>query len=59
MKKLFTAIAAVSLLCAHAMATEVKFATEATYPPFEFMTDKMNLPGLISNWHKRFVLKPS
>ena len=45
MKKLFTAIAAVSLLCAHAMATEVKFATEATYPPFEFMTDKNEFAG--------------
>lgn len=45
MKKLFTAIAAVSLLCAHAMAAEVKFATEATYPPFEFMTDKNEFAG--------------
>ena len=45
MKPVFAALAALTLLSANAMATEVKFVTEATYPPFEFMTDKNEFSG--------------
>ncbi|MFC3912698.1 transporter substrate-binding domain-containing protein [Pseudaeromonas sharmana] len=44
--KLFHAAAlAMSLFSVQALATEVKFATEATYPPFEYMTDKNEFAG--------------
>ena len=45
MTKFFCALLACSVLSANAMAAEVKFATEATYPPFEFMTDKNEFSG--------------
>lgn len=45
MKPVFATLAALTLLSANAMATEVKFVTEATYPPFEFMTDKNEFSG--------------
>lgn len=41
MKKTLITLAALTLLTGQAMAEEVKFATEATYPPFEYM-DKHN-----------------
>ena len=45
MNKFYSALLACTLLSANAMATEVKFVTEATYPPFEFMTDKNEFAG--------------
>lgn len=45
MIKFITALLAGTLLSANAMATDVKFVTEATYPPFEFMTDKNEFAG--------------
>ena len=45
MKPVFATLAALTLLSANAIATEVKFVTEATYPPFEFMTDKNEFSG--------------
>ena len=45
--KAITAVAALalSLVSAQALAAEVKFATEATYPPFEYMNDKNEFAG--------------
>lgn len=45
MKTAFSALVALTLLSTQAIAAEVKFATEATYPPFEFMTDKNEFAG--------------
>ena len=44
--KLFHAAAlAMTLFSAHTLAADIKFATEATYPPFEYMNDKNEFAG--------------
>ncbi|MCD8548064.1 MAG: lysine/arginine/ornithine ABC transporter substrate-binding protein [Aeromonadaceae bacterium] len=45
MKKSILALAALTLLAGQAMAQEVKFATEATYPPFEYMDSNNEFQG--------------
>ena len=46
MKKIVrSAMLLVALLGTQTMAAEVKFATEATYPPFEYMNDKNEFAG--------------
>ena len=45
MKKFCSAMLMMALLSGQAMAAEVKFATEATYPPFEYMNDKNEFAG--------------
>ncbi|QFI56060.1 lysine/arginine/ornithine ABC transporter substrate-binding protein [Aeromonas simiae] len=45
MKKAVLLLAAVGMLAGQAVAKEVKFATEATYPPFEYIDDKNEFQG--------------
>ncbi|MGL4250313.1 MAG: transporter substrate-binding domain-containing protein [Aeromonas sp.] len=45
MKKSLLLVAAMGLLSASIMAKEIKFATEATYPPFEYLDDKNQFQG--------------
>lgn len=45
MKKSLLLVAAMGLLSTSVMAKEVKFATEATYAPFEYLDDKNEFQG--------------
>ncbi|MBP8218379.1 MAG: transporter substrate-binding domain-containing protein, partial [Aeromonas sp.] len=45
MKKSLLLVAAMGLLSTSVMAKEIKFATEATYAPFEYLDDKNEFQG--------------
>jgi ABC-type amino acid transport substrate-binding protein len=45
MKKSLLLIAAMGLLSTSVLAKEIKFATEATYAPFEYLDDKNEFQG--------------
>ena len=45
MKKSLLLVAAMGLLSTSVLAKEIKFATEATYAPFEYLDDKNEFQG--------------
>lgn len=59
MKKSLLLIAAMGLLSTSVLAKEIKFATEATYAPFEYLDDKNEFQGFDIDLAARSASRPS